>query len=300
MANNLAQGLSWASAVKIAGREMRASTGKFFFVVLSVAIGVAALTGVRGFSTTFRGTLLAQARSIMAGDLSARMFVQPTSNEQKKLDAIKSQGVLVTPVTEMLSMASTSKAEDPLLVSIKSVDPALYPFYGQVDLQPAGQLKDVLTSRTVVVADDLLVRLHLRLGDELKLGKQTFRIASVVTNEPDRLSGSFASGPRVLLSREGLESTGLLGPGSHAGQRFLFKIPPQRDGDSVSDARVARMKARLEEILPEAQVTDYRETSPALTQGLDRATSLLSLMSLVALVLGAVGVAMAMRAHLQQ
>ena len=60
------------------------------------------------------------------------------------------------------------------------------------------------------------------------------------------------------------------------------------------------MKAKLEKLLPEAQVTDYRETNPALTQGLDRATSLLSLMSLVALVLGAVGVAMAMRAHLQQ
>jgi putative ABC transport system permease protein len=53
-------------------------------------------------------------------------------------------------------------------------------------------------------------------------------------------------------------------------------------------------------MLPDAQVTDYRETNPALTQGLDQATSLLSLMSLVALVLGAVGVAMAMRAHLRQ
>ena len=37
--------LSYRSAVKIAAREMQASRGKFFFVVLSVAIGVAALTG---------------------------------------------------------------------------------------------------------------------------------------------------------------------------------------------------------------------------------------------------------------
>ena len=64
--------------------------------------------------------------------------------------------------------------------------------------------------------------------------------------------------------------------------------------------RSADLKARLMKLLPEAQVTDYRETNPALTAGLDQATSLLSLMSLVALVLGAVGVAMAMRAHLQQ
>jgi hypothetical protein len=68
----------------------------------------------------------------------------------------------------------------------------------------------------------------------------------------------------------------------------------------VSDAAVAALKVRLTALLPEAQITDYRETNPALTEGLDRATSLLSLMSLVALVLGAVGVAMAMRAHLQQ
>ncbi|HEV2618457.1 MAG TPA: FtsX-like permease family protein, partial [Acidobacteriaceae bacterium] len=63
---------------------------------------------------------------------------------------------------------------------------------------------------------------------------------------------------------------------------------------------VAALKTKLVALLPEAQVTDYRETNPALTEGLDRATSLLSLMSLVALVLGAVGVAMAMRAHLAQ
>ena len=47
-------------------------------------------------------------------------------------------------------------------------------------------------------------------------------------------------------------------------------------------------------------MTDFRETSPALTEGLDRATGMLSLICLVAMVLGAVGVAMAMRAHLQQ
>ena len=39
--------LSYRSAAKIAAREMRSSRGKFLFVLLSVAIGVAALTGVR-------------------------------------------------------------------------------------------------------------------------------------------------------------------------------------------------------------------------------------------------------------
>jgi putative ABC transport system permease protein len=292
--------LSYRSAAKIAAREMHSSRGKFFFVILSVAIGVAALTGVRGFSASFRSSLLNRARAIMAADLSARMFQQPTSEEQKGLDEIAASGVEITPVTELLSMASSPKTLDPLLVSLKAVDPTKYPFYGEVQLVPAGQLKTILTAKTVVVADDLLVRLNLKVGDDLKIGTQLFRIASVVVNEPDRLSGNFAAGPRVLISREGLDASGLLAPGSHAGQRYLFRAPQPTNGAPISDKAVANLKLRLEKLLPESQVIDYRETNPALTQGLDRATSLLSLMSLVALVLGAIGVAMAMRAHLQQ
>jgi putative ABC transport system permease protein len=292
--------LSYRSAARIASRDMHSSRGKFFFVILSVAIGVAALTGVRGFSSSFRSTLLNRARSIMAADLSARMFQQPTPDQQKGLDEIAAGSVEITPVTELLSMASTPKTFDPLLVSLKAVDPTKYPFYGNVELTSKTDLRTTLTPDTVVVADDLLVRLHLKVGDQLKIGTQLFRIASVVVNEPDRLSGNFAAGPRVLISRQGLDASGLLAPGSHAGQRFLFKVPKPANGAPISDKAVADLKLRLEKLLPEAQIIDYRETNPALTQGLDRATSLLSLMSLVALVLGAVGVAMAMRAHLQQ
>jgi putative ABC transport system permease protein len=292
--------LSYRSAARIAAREMRSSPSKFLFVLLSVAIGVAALTGVRGFSASFRTTLLLRARSIMAGDLSARTPQQLTLGERHSVDSILAGGVQSTTVTEMLSMASTPTAPDPLLVSIKAVDPALYPFYGSVDLAPALTLPAALTPTTVAVGDDLLLRLNLHVGDPLKLGNQTFRIVATVVNEPDRLSGSFTVGPRVLLSRAALESTGLLAPGNRANDRVLFKLPPAASGQPVSDAVVANLKAQLAAALPDAQISDYRESSPAITNGLDGATSLLSLMSLVALVLGAVGVAMAMRAHLQQ
>src|ERR1700742_3215527 len=145
--------LSYRSAIKIAAREMHSSRGKFFFVILSVAIGVAALTGVRGFSASFRSSLLNRARSIMAADLSARMFQQPTPEQQKGLDEIAASGVEITPVTELLSMASTAKTFDPLLVSLKAVDPAKYPFYGSVQLAPAAPLRTALPADPVVVAD---------------------------------------------------------------------------------------------------------------------------------------------------
>src|ERR1700747_910658 len=80
--------LSWKRAAAIAWRDLKSAPGKFAFVVLSVAVGVAALVGVRGFSESFRRTLTAEAQSLMAGDLSARIFRQPTADDIKKIDGI--------------------------------------------------------------------------------------------------------------------------------------------------------------------------------------------------------------------
>ena len=55
--------LSWKRAGAIGWRDLKSAPGKFGFVVLSVAVGVAALVGVRGFSESFRRTLGAEARS---------------------------------------------------------------------------------------------------------------------------------------------------------------------------------------------------------------------------------------------
>jgi putative ABC transport system permease protein len=293
-------GLSYGTAARIATRELHSSRGRFTFVILSVAIGVAALTGVRGFSSAFRVTLLLRARSIMAADIAARTMMPPTPDEQKGMDALQTEGNDETPVTEMLSMASAATSMDPLLVSVKAVEAEKYPFYGAVVLAPAIPLTEALTDSTVAVGDDLLLRLHLKVGDSIKLGTETFKIAAVVEDEPDRLSGTFAAGPRVLISQSALEKTGLVAPGSRVTRRYLFKLPPAKGGKALSDAAVATLKTKLETLMPEAQISDYREANPALTKALDGATGLLSLMSLVALVLGAVGVAMAMRSHLQQ
>jgi putative ABC transport system permease protein len=291
-ANSVARrGLSWNAAFRIAWREFQAAPAKFLFVIVSVAIGVAALTGVRGFTESFQKTLTGQARTIMAADVSARMFRQPSANETAALNAL--HGVERTQVTEMVSMASTPSDPIPLLVSLKAVDPSQYPFYGAYRLRPVGTLRQELTPQTVLVGEDLLIRLHAQIGDSLKVGNSAFRIAGVVEREPDRMNSSMGIGPRVLITRQGLASSGLLQPGSRAGERFLMRLDP-------ANTDVKSLHTQVEKILPEAQVTDFREANPALTQGLDRASSMLSLICLVAMVLGAIGVAMSMRAHLEQ
>src|SRR5262245_52125459 len=95
-----------AFAASLAWREGRAARGKFLFVVLSVALGTAALTAVTGFNESVQYTLLREARSLMAADISVRMPIEPSAEETRFLASLAEQGIESTRVTETVSMAS--------------------------------------------------------------------------------------------------------------------------------------------------------------------------------------------------
>src|ERR1700749_4229610 len=95
----------YRTASKIAWRETRASSGRFIFVIVAVAAGVAALTGVRGFSRAFHTMLQRDARNFMAADLSVRTFQLATQPQLDEMNKLTKQGVSRTQITETLTMA---------------------------------------------------------------------------------------------------------------------------------------------------------------------------------------------------
>jgi putative ABC transport system permease protein len=286
--------LSFRTAARIAWRETRSSLSKFLFVVLAVAAGVGALSGVRGFSESFRTMLTREARTVMAADLTARQFAMPNPEQLAALNGLAASGVDYTWVTETVSMAAgAAEGALPVLASIKAVDPASYPYYGAVKLDPDMPLAGALTGATVAVGEDLLMRLHLRVGDVVRLGGQDFRIVAAIVFEPDRMSSSLNIGLRLMMSRDAFARAGLLQFGSRATERYLFKLGPNAPP-------VESVRRSIHQALPMAMIADFRESSPIITAGLDQATTFLSLVSLIALIVGAIGVAMAMHAHLQQ
>src|SRR5581483_10380439 len=280
------------TALRIAWRELRSSPAKFLFVILAVAAGVGALSGVRGFSESFKRMLSLKARSIMAGDLSMNDFLLPDATQKAELARLEARGVRVTRITTTLTMASAPGQGAPAMISVKAVDPAAYPFYGELKLRPAVALRSVLNDSTVAVNADVIARMHVAMGDTLRIGGQQFRIAAVLVSEPDRLMSNMNLGLRVLMTRGGLDRTGLIAPGSRAPQRYLFKLPQTMD--------VTAVRRELQHSFPEAQIADYRESSPAIQRGIERSTTFVSLAGLIALIVGALGVGMAMSSHLRQ
>jgi putative ABC transport system permease protein len=280
-------------AWRMAWREARAAAPKFLFVIFGVAAGVGALTGVRGFSSAFHDSLKKEARTLMAADLLIRQFAAPTEEQEKVIAQWEQRGARVSRITETVSMLSAGEQDPPVLVSVKAVDPSTYPWYGRVRLEPDAPLSEALTAGTIAVSDDLMLRLNLEPGSRVRLGDAEFRVCGVVRLEPDRMTGSLNVGPRAMITREGLQRTGLMVFGSRASQRLLWKLPAQ-------GVRIEELRESMRKNFREALITDYRETHPFITRALDRATTFLSLVSMIALIVGALGVAMAIHSHIQQ
>ncbi len=287
-------GLSgWRLAAKLAWRDLRSTKARFLFALLSISVGVAALSGVRGACAAFQEMLLKDARMLLAADISISLSRQPEDGEREALEAIEGRGAVVTRVTELMTMVGGGTLPRPLAVNLKAVDGGSYPFYGTVTLSPAQDLREALADDALLVSQDLLVRLGAEVGDRVRVGEADFRIASIVLVEPDRMTGAANFGPRAMLSQAALARTGLVQFGSRVSNRFLIRLPSE--GLGVDAARDL-----LRAGIPEGRITDFRETNPRIQRGLNRTTSFLSLVSLLAMAIGGLGVAMVIYAHLQQ
>jgi putative ABC transport system permease protein len=278
-------------------RESRGSRSRLTFFVLCLAIGVAAVVSVTGLSHGLRQGIRTEARKLLAGDLAVTGR-RPLPAALDDLLATQT-GVQATLIKEMVTVvAAPGEPGEPgrsQVVELKVIA-GDYPFYGTLLLEPRAALDQLLTEGTTVVAPDLLARLGLTVGDTLRVGGESYRIAGVVEAEPDRISGGFSLGPRVFLSADGFERTSLEQMGSRISHRLLVKLPEGSDAD-----RLAALADRIREVVDKDlgyDVESYTDALPSLQQGVSRMEKFLGLVALLSLLLGGVGAAQTTRAWL--
>ncbi len=284
--------------LRLLAREARGSRGRLLFFVLCLAIGVAAVVAVAGFSASLRQGLRREARQLLAADL--RLSGHRPAPPEVEAALAAEPGVERTRLTEMVTVAlapeGTAQAGRSQLVELRAVD-GTFPFYGQIALRPEQPLAELLARGGAVAAPELLTRLGLAIGDPIQVGGRRFTIRGVVESEPDRLSRAFALGPRLYLAGESLAATGLVGLGSRIDYRLLVRLPEGSPPD-----RVEALAARLRALLPEPsfyRLETFAEGQPELRRGVDRAERFLGLVALLALLIGGIGVAQTVRAWVQ-
>lgn len=283
-----------AFEIRMAWREIRSAYRRFLFLVISIAFGVGALTGLKGFSEALALSIARSARDLVAADLALRFSTPATEKEIVSLESITARGAEISRTTETLSMVSPTKSSIPILSEIRAVDPHTYPFYGTVELEPPVSLRKTLSEDAAVVSRDFLVRTGSIPGDTIQIGTARFRIAAVLKSEPDRIAFGINLGPRILITRQGLDRSGLIQFGSRASEAFLFRLPV--NGLSLDEAREIVQSS----ISRRVRIVDYRNPNPSVSRGLDRATAFLGLIGLLAVLLAGLGVSTTIQAYLRQ
>jgi putative ABC transport system permease protein len=286
-----------ALALRFAVRELRGGLHGFYVFIACIALGVTAIAGVGSVASGLADGLAREGRVILGGDLAFSLSLREATTAERAFLARRGR---VSLAATMRAMARTQDGRM-ALVELKAVD-AAYPLYGTLVLDPPQPLAEALARRDGAfgaAADPaLLARLDLKPGARIAIGSATIEIRAVLSSEPDKLVGGIAFGPRLLVNEAALRATGLVQPGSVVRWHYRLRLPDNDAADAAVGAVTAAAKAQF----PEAgwEVRSRGNASPALERNVERFTQYLTLVGLAALLVGGVGVANAVKGHLDR
>jgi putative ABC transport system permease protein len=284
--------------VNLALREMRASWHRLLFFFICIAIGVGAIITLRSLVQNINASVASESRSLMTADVQISTNAPWKPEAKAILDRYQTSPMVAehTDVLEAATMLRSVKDADatPKLVEVKAVQ-RQFPFYGEMALEGGAKYShSLIENGGVLVKPSLLISLGLNVGDPVKIGNSDFTIRGVIEREPGGTMSGFSFAPRVIIDYADAAEAGLTGWGSRTRFRTLYKA---RDGQvfALSDALRRDFKSQ-----PGINIRNYRTSQDQINQSLAQVEDYLSLIGLVILVLGGIGISSVTRVFVQQ
>ncbi|WP_067863036.1 ABC transporter permease [Neptuniibacter marinus] len=277
--------MSATTPIKLAAQQsiscLKLSEWRSLIIALVLAITIASLMAVLG--ERIERTLLRQGSDILGADLILSSSRGLTDNSALVAEEM---GITSSEVVQLGTMASSGG--NFLLVTIRALQ-STYP-RGTIVLDPPLD-SEIPNLGEAWAEQSALDRLNLKLGDQVTLGSTAFTISAVIKSAPDRGRGFISFNPQLIINRQQLEQTGLLGPGARLRYSQLFAGTPEQI-------------SALEQSLKQHLKTGEKLTSIASEEGqqnsaLSKASSYLRLGALFALLISAMTIFLSLRRFTQ-
>ena len=277
-------------ALTIARRELRGGVRGLWIVLLCLALGVGVIAAVGTLRAAVDAGLASDGRALLGGDLEIDGGSQPLPESLR--DWLHAQGATTSDVTQMRSMLVAPNGERQL-IELKAVDDD-WPLVGAAGIEPPQPVTGALRLRDgkygVLVEPILLQRLGVHLGDDVRLGTATVRIAGTLTHEPDRVATASILGPLVLISDRALASTGLISPGAMVRHALRLTVADPGAAPGTDPGGLAR---RIQHRFPNQgwRIRGPADAAPGVSRFIDQTALFLTLVGLTSLLVGGIGVA---------
>ncbi|HTG84885.1 MAG TPA: FtsX-like permease family protein, partial [Gemmatimonadales bacterium] len=284
--------------LNMAWREGRAGGRRLLLLTAAISAGVAALVAIESFSENLRTGVAEQSRALLGADARIASRTTPSQTTTETVDSIARQGGAgtgdVASVTGFAGMAYIKRNGATRMVRVTAIA-GEYPLYGTVRTTPADRWKSLTSDGKIALVDpSFLTGLQASIGDTLSLGEAWFVVAGTVDNFPGDVGIQSAFGPRVFIPSRYLAETSLLSFGARAEYEWYLRFPDSTKVGALAKAWRTRVNQRQ---LSLRTASDNEEN---LRSSLDQLGRYLSLIALIALLLGGIGVGSAVQVFLQQ
>lgn len=274
----------------MAWRDSRSSRRRLVVFSTSISLGIAALVSIGSFRNSLARAIDDQARTLIGADLIVQAS-RPFRPEEETF--LRSVGSSQAREVRFTTMALFPASGGTRLVNVRALG-GDFPFYGPMETEPSPAAREFREGMRTVAEESLLIQFGAKPGDRMKIGDLEFIIAGALKKMPGEASAAASFAPRVYIPLQYLAETNLLKPGSVARYRNYVKFP---EGVDV-EARVKILGPQLQRFGLEYDTVEKRKED--LGTALENLYRFLNLVGFIALLLGAVGVASAIQAHLQQ
>ncbi len=280
-------------AFAYAWRNLRRGGSRSVFAVFCVAVGVAAVVGMQLLALNISSSVSRAPQEANGGDISVDPITTPfQAADIAKVEQLRKRGVIVAYTTTLNGGRNGVKASAhgrTTLISVRGIDPATYPLYGQfLATDPNRSVSSLLHAPTdAVITRDLFDRLQLHIGDRVALGvsiDETVTIRGIVS--PGGLfQGDFGIGGTIYQPLTG-----------------LFAADPQTRGNGAivadklfirtkDDAHTALALKDLRQALgPFFRYTTAADVAKQAATNSTRLQQLLLVCGLLALLMGGIGI----------
>lgn len=275
---------------KLAYRDAKPQWKSLLLYTSSMIAGVAALVAILSFRNDVLLTVDDQSRELLGADIefsSSQPFTEPI------VAFIDSIGGSDAEAVEFNSMAYFMDSGANRLSQVRAID-GPFPFYGQIITQPADAALRYQEEGFALVEQSAMNQFGASVGDSIRVGNIDLIIGGALITVPGEAAAFSLIGPRIYISRDLLEGTGLLDRGSRVTYKHYFKIDSLEEVTAIAEgirpiSRENRM--RIETI--ESRKEDFEEI-------VENLSKFLGLIGFIALLLGGLGVASAIYVYIKR
>ncbi|MCL6741738.1 FtsX-like permease family protein [Sphingomonas sp. RB56-2] len=266
-----------SQVLRLALRDLRGGLKGLGLLWICLAVAIAGLASVTSLASSIDRAIADNGRAMLGGDLMLSTSSRQANAEE--LAAIEALGRMSKSITTRSMLVGPDGRSQ--LVELSGIDRG-WRLAGEVDWGMGGRRPAGLE---VAVGHEVAERLDLKLGGQVRLGRASYRIVSIIEKVPGQ--SGFALAPPVIVDEAGLAASRLIQPGSISTTNYRILLPGGANADAIGKD--------FQRLHPAGgwRSTTRDEAGSGTRRFIDRLGQMLLLVALSALAIGGLGMSSA-------